>query len=125
MPTPTPTPTRPDREPTVFEGEAQIKRFLVAFLAFEVGDGDPKTEAVVRESASPSFARQLLSEPAAIPRRPNPGLARITSLHIYPVPGHRDLVLASGDARRRGGPEPFSFLFERRSGRWLALAPGE
>jgi hypothetical protein len=57
--------------------------------------------------------------------RPGQAAARITSLRIDRVPGHPYLVLASGDARRAEGPEPFSFLFARRGGRWLALAPGE
>jgi hypothetical protein len=103
----------------------QVRRFIAAFLSYEVGAGRPAVEKAIRRRASRRFARQLLSEPPTQARRPTHGAARITSLHIDPVPGRRDLALASGEARRPEGPEPFSFLFARRDGRWLAVAPGE
>jgi hypothetical protein len=104
---------------------ARIRRFIAAFLAYEVGGGNPATTAAIRAHASPPFARQLLSDPPSPLRRPGPGGARITSLHVDPVPGHPHLALASGEARRPQGAEPFSFLFEGRAGRWVAVAPGE
>jgi hypothetical protein len=103
----------------------EIRRFIAAFLSYEVGAGGPAVEKAIRGHASRRFAGQLLSEPPTQARRPTHGTARITSLHIDPVPGQRNLALASGEARRPEGPEPFSFLFARRGGRWLALAPGE
>jgi hypothetical protein len=104
---------------------AQVRLFVTAFLAYEVGGGDPAAKALIRSHASPSFARELLADPPTPPDRSRPASAQITSLHVDPVPGHPDLALASGDARRPGGTEPFSFLFECRAGRWLAVAPGE
>jgi hypothetical protein len=103
----------------------EARRFIAAFLSYEVGVGGPAITAVIQACASRHFAHQLLSEPPRPAGRPSHGAARITSLRIDPVPGHPVLALASGDARRPEGPEPFSFLFARRGGRWLAVAPGE
>jgi hypothetical protein len=115
-PVPGPPPTR---------ARPQVRRFIAAFLSYEVGAGGPAVEKAIRGHASRRFAGQLLSKPPTQARRPTHGGARITSLHIDPVPGQRDLALASGEAWRSEGPEPFSFLFARRDGRWLAVAPGE
>jgi hypothetical protein len=114
LPGPPPTGARP-----------QVRRFLAAFLSYEVGLGGPVVEARIEDSASGHFAHQLLSEPPRPVGRSAQVIARITSLRIDRVPGHPDLALASGDARRPEGAEPFSFLFAQRGGRWLAVAPGE
>jgi hypothetical protein len=111
--------------PPPADARTQVRPFLAAFLSYEVGRSGPAVEARIEDSASPHFARQLLSEPTRPVGRPGQAAARITSLRIDRVPGHPYLVLVSGDARRPEGPEPFSFLFARRGGRWLALAPGE
>jgi hypothetical protein len=103
----------------------RVRRFIAAFLSYEVGGGGPAAESAIRNCASRHFARQLLSEAPTSAGRPGHRTAAISSLHIDPVPGHPDLVLASGDARRPEGPEPFSFVFARREGRWIAVAPGE
>jgi hypothetical protein len=116
--------TRPTPGPPP-EARPQVRRFVAAFLSYEVGVGGPAITAVIDACASRHFARQLLSEPPGPARRPGHGAARITSLRIDPLPGHPDLALASGDARRPEGPELFAFLFARRGGRWLAIAPGE
>jgi hypothetical protein len=103
----------------------KVRRFLAAFLSYEVGGDGPAVERAIRGSSSRSFARQLLSEPPGPPNRPGQTTTRITSLRIDRVPGHPNLALASGEARRSEGPEPFSFLFAQSGGRWLAVAPGE
>jgi hypothetical protein len=115
-----PTPVAP---PT--DARPQVRRFIAAFLSYEVGVGAPRVDEAIRASATRRFARQLLLEPPRPAGRRSRGAAHVTSLHIDPVPGRADLALASGDARRAEGPEPFSFLFARRDGRWLAVAPGE
>jgi hypothetical protein len=103
----------------------QVRRFIAAFLSYEVGVDRPAVKAAIRGCASRRFARQLLSDPPMPSGRPGHGAAGISSLHIDPMPGHRDLAFVSGEARRADGPEPFSFIFARRVGRWLAVAPGE
>jgi hypothetical protein len=103
----------------------QVLHFVAAFLAYEVGRGGSGVEARIHACASPHLARQLLSRPPTPPGRASHAGARIISLRVDDVPGHPDLLLASGDARRPEAVEPFSFLFARRDGRWLAVAPGE
>lgn len=125
MSTTTPNSGRARHWPSPAGARAQIRRFITAFLAYEVGGGDPATTAAIRTHSSSAFARELLSDPPSALRRPGPGVARIASLHVDPVPGHPELALASGEAPRPSGPEPFAFLFARRAGRWLAVAPGE
>jgi hypothetical protein len=116
---------RPNIEPSLSGARPPVRSFITAFLAYEVGGHDAAAELAIRSHASPAFGRLLLTDPPTPPGRARPGSARITSLGIDRVPDHRDLVLASGDARRPQGTEPFSFLFERHAGRWLAVAPGE
>jgi hypothetical protein len=123
--TTTVAPRRPTDGPPPTEARPQVRRFIVAFLSFEVGVGGPAVEAAIHARASRHLARQLLSDPPRTAGRPARAGALITSFHIDPVRGRPGLALASGDARRPGGPEPFSFLFARRDGRWLAVAPGE
>jgi hypothetical protein len=113
--------TRPAQPPPA--ARAAARRFLLAFLADEVGDS--RSAAVeIRAGAVPALADVLLER-----RRPRrAGRQReveIASLRVDRLPGHPDLVLASGSARRPSALEPFAFLFVRRRGRWLALAPGE
>jgi hypothetical protein len=98
-------------------------RFLGAFLAHEVGGAGPRTVAVLRHRSTVTFARRLLAAPR--PRRSLPRRATVTLLRTRLLPGHPDLALVSGTARRPAGPEPFAFLFANRRGRWLALAPAE
>jgi hypothetical protein len=121
------TPTVALRQPalgaTPMGARPEVRRFIAAFLSYEVGGGGSAVESAIHTSASRRLARQLLSEPPTSPARPS--RARIRSLRIDPVPGHPDLALASGDARRPEGPEAFSFVFARRDGRWIAVAPGE
>jgi hypothetical protein len=116
---------QPSLEPSLSGARREIRSFITAFLAYEVGGHDAAAEVAIRSDASAAFGRQLLADPPTPPGRPRPGSARITSLDIDRVPGHPGLVLASGDARRPQGTEPFSFLFERHGGRWPAVAPGE
>jgi hypothetical protein len=135
---PTPSPTAPTPQGPASQVDApprpkpppagawtQARRFVSAFLSFEVGAGGARTDAAIRAGAWPDFARRLLSDPPTAPAGAKPRSAHLTSLRVDPVPGHPDLALASGDAHRPEGAEPFSFLFARREGRWLAVAPGE
>jgi hypothetical protein len=131
--TSTPTPQRPANQvdapprpkPPSADARTEARRFVSAFLSYEVGAGGDRTHAAIRVGASPAFARRLLSGPATAPAGPKARTAHVTYLRVDPVPAHPDLALVSGDARRPEGLEPFSFLFARRDGRWLAVAPGE
>ena len=99
------------------------RRFLRAFLAREVGKGGAAGARAIRTGAAAALARELLAAPHRAHAGPPP--ARLTDLRITPLPGRPRLRLATATARRPSGPEPLSFLFARRGGRWLAIAPGE
>jgi hypothetical protein len=123
---PTIRPARLSGRPTHGHPRArpQIRHFLLAFLSIEVGEGGRPEKKIVRDGATPSFSRRLFAglPPASSTDR---GLVRPAALRLHHLAGHRGLLLATGVARCREGPEPFSFIFIRRAGRWLALAPAE
>lgn len=103
----------------------EARRFVTAFLSYEVGAGGAAALAAVRAGASAAFGYRLLSESPAVAGPAKPAAARLTSLHVERLQGDPDLDLVSGEANRPGGSEPFAFLFVRRAGRWLAAAPAE
>jgi hypothetical protein len=115
----------PARKAPTADTRRQARRFVEAFLSYEVGAGGSRAEEAIRSDASPSFADELLAHPPIPAGGSAPPPARITRLRVDPVPGQPDLALVSGEARRPAAPEPFAFLFARRGGRWLAVAPGE
>jgi hypothetical protein len=99
------------------------RRFLAAFLAYEV-EGGRTERAVIREGASASFADELTGRaPPGPPASAAP--AHLQALRLHLLPGDPGLVLVSGNAVRPSGPEPLAFLFARRRGRWLAVAPAQ
>ena len=118
------TPTRRSGPAPLSGALSSVRHFLLAFLSYEVGTGGAASAAAVRADASAGFADQLLA-PAVSATAGDPRRARLASLRIEPIAGHPGLILVSGLARRPSGPEPLSFLFAERDGRWLAIAPGE
>lgn len=101
------------------------RRFVSAFLRFEVGDLSPQVTQRLRSSATAAFARDLEAAPARrLARRPAEA-ARIERLEVSFLTASADRGLLSGFARRPDGPEEFSFLFALRGARWLALGAAE
>jgi hypothetical protein len=115
----------PERPATSVVLRSRARRFINAFLSYEVDPRGTRQEAAIRATASRTFAERLLSDRSTAPRQPGRPRAEVTSLSVDPLPGHPDLALVSGEAHRRAGPEPFAFLLADRGGRWLAVAPGE
>jgi hypothetical protein len=101
------------------------RRFLAAFLAYEVGELDRPVASTLRAGATAPFARRLLAMPPRAPAGKFPPPARLRRLHISFVSAAADRALLSGEAFRGASSEQFSFLFELRQGRWLARAPGQ
>jgi hypothetical protein len=101
------------------------RRFLEAFLALEAGDDTARTRLALRSTSGLDLASRILAASRSIGRARSPLAARLLALRLHRLPGHPGLLLASGTAGRPEGPEPFSFLFARRRGGWLAIAPGE
>jgi hypothetical protein len=100
------------------------RRFLLAFLRYEVGDRD--VAQGLRERATTTFAARLLS---AWPREPAgrrlPAAARLEGFEVGPLSADLDRALISASARRGPAREELSFLFERRHGAWLASGPAQ
>jgi hypothetical protein len=118
--------TASDTSPSDPPARVDARRFLAAFLASEAGDQTPRTRRAVRATSGRRLAGQILAAPRTSAGARGPvAVGHLRALRLHRLPGHTGLLLASGTAIRPGGPEAFSFLFARRGGRWLAIAPGE
>lgn len=107
-----------ERLRTQVEGPA--RRFVDAYLLYEVGIVDAEVRAEIRASATTEFASVLL---ASIPRAPNPNdfpePALLQSLEVSFESVDGDLAIAEGEAMRGQMPELFSFELEPVGGTWL------
>lgn len=117
-----PSPTAPS--PVLTSARKAARPFVRAFLSYETGGAGAAVRRSIRAGADRSFARELLSRPPR-PAPTGPGPAPIAVLRVSRLPSRADLALVSGMARRRSATESFAFLFARRRGRWLAIAPAE
>jgi hypothetical protein len=104
---------------------SSARRFLAAFLRYEVGDSSPALTRALEATATRALSAELLRH------RPRPSQGQAPSdptlgpLSFAPVSTDPPLVSVSGTARRPTGPEQLSFVFEFSQGSWLASAPGE
>jgi len=108
------------------EVKAAARRFLTAFLRYEVGDLSEPVRRALRGTATRRFADRLLRQP---PRRPAAGQfpprATLRRIHIAFISPLATRAVVSGAALRGGLSEEFSFVLARRGGTWLASGPGE
>jgi Ni/Co efflux regulator RcnB len=108
------------------EVRAAARRFLDAFLRYEVGDLSAPVRRRLRAAATRPFAKRLLRRP---PRRPAAGRfpprATLRRVDVSFVSPRATRAVVSGAALRGGLSEEFSFVLARRGGRWLASGPGE
>jgi hypothetical protein len=108
------------------EVRVAARRFLTAFLRYEVGDLSPPVRHALRTNATRGFADRLLSYP---PRRPAAGRfpprATLQRLDIAFVSPLATRAVVSGTAGRGGLSEEFSFVLAYRGTTWLASGPGE
>ncbi len=102
----------------------QARRFLGAFLRYEVGELDQRVHRVLRRTATAGFAATLLREP---PRPVGRALrsARLARLSLSALSVSPPRALVSGSALRGRSAEQFSFLFVLHDGVWLASGPGQ
>ncbi len=107
------------------EVRAAARRFLAAFLRYEVGEVSPGVKRTLRAAATPRFAAELLAGPPAPPAGGVPPRAALGPVAVAFVSAIPPRAVISGAARRGGAPEQFSFVFECRRQGWLASAPGQ
>jgi hypothetical protein len=100
------------------------RRFLAAFLRYEVGNLGQTTTKSLRAHSSPDFAAELLAQPPRDLYRHLPR-AQIWRLRVIVLSQSPGRALVSGSALRDGRPEQFSFFFEADGGAWRAVGPGE
>jgi hypothetical protein len=103
------------------EVEATARRFLAAFLRYEVGELTPAVRRALRATTTPEFARQLLASPA---RRPSAGSfpprAAVDRMNVTFISPQATLAVVDGTALRSGFPEEFGFVFTRTAPGWRA-----
>lgn len=102
--------------------EAAARRFLAAFLPYEVGGLDGGLARRLRASATERFAAQLLAAPPRPRAGAMPPRARLAGLAVS-LEGSG--VLAEGSLRRGGELESFTLRLERSGGRWLVAGAVE
>jgi hypothetical protein len=105
---------------------ALTRSFLAAYLRWEVGDTRAAVHRALRQSATPSLGRYLLSQvprqPGGMPQRSTPG--RVTRLDLVqnPQDSGRPTVVATID--RDGRVSSLPLELERRDGAWLVAELG-
>jgi hypothetical protein len=107
------------------EVEVASRRFLGAFLRYEVGDLTPTVRRRLRTTATPGFARRLFNSPARPTVGRFPPRAVLRRLDVQFVSPKATLARVNGTAWRAGLPEEFAFLFTLRPVGWLASGPAE
>lgn len=97
------------------------RRFLTAFLRYEVGELTPAVRRALLATTTTQFGRQLIASPA---RRPTTGSfpprAELHRMEITFLTPQATLAVIEGTALRAGFPEEFSFAFSLRASGWLA-----
>jgi len=104
---------------------ASARRFLAAFLRYEVGMVDGRVARALRATATEDFAVSLLRSPPRPRAGAMPAQARLLGLGVELAPGAAPRALILGTLRRDGRVESFAFEFERRGERWLAAGVAE
>lgn len=101
--------------------EATARRFLVAFLRYEVGELTPAVRRALRATSTPEFGRQLLASSARRP--PNskfPPRAQLHRVDVTFISPEATLAVVDGAALRAGFAEEFGFVFTETPSGWRA-----
>lgn len=100
--------------------EQSARRFVPAFLRYEVGDIDAGVRRTLRATATAEFAADLLAVPPRPPAGGFPPRARLQRLAVRISPNSAFHAFVEGTALRGGAPEAFSLEFEYGEGGWRA-----
>lgn len=102
------------------------RRFLAAFLPYEVGRADAPIRRALRAAATEEFATTLLAAPPRPLSGGVPRQAQVLDLQVaLERGGAAPRAVASGRLRRGGAIEGFAYYFERGASGWLAAGVGE
>jgi hypothetical protein len=96
------------------------RRFVPAFLRYEVGDIDAGVRRTLRATATAEFAASLLAVPPRPPAGGFPPRARLQRLAVKFWPNAAFHAYVEGTALRGGAPEAFSLEFEYGEAGWRA-----
>jgi hypothetical protein len=119
-----PAPAEPSRPRS--PAATTARRFLPAYLRYEVGDLARPVARALRASATPQFAAALLgAPPRPIGGGPLPGPARLRRFRVRVAAGAPGWGELSGTAERGGHIERLTFVLERRGTSWLVTGVGE
>jgi hypothetical protein len=111
---------------TEAEAEATARRFLTAFLRYEVGELTPAVRRMLLTTATPEFGDQLLASPTRRPAAGSfPPRAELRRVDVTFVSPQATLAVVDGTALRAGLPEEFGFVFSLGSSGWLASGAAE
>jgi hypothetical protein len=97
---------------------AHARTFLAAYLAYEVGQLDPRMRAALTRTATPAFARQLITRPINLPPRDRPAVSTIQSVELNAASGS-PLVTADATTEHGGWLSGLTLYLEPAGGRWL------
>jgi hypothetical protein len=100
--------------------EQAARRFVPAFLRYEVGDIDAGVRRTLRATATAEFAADLLAVPPRPPAAGFPPRARLRRLAVKLSPSAAFHAFVEGSALRGGARETFSFEFEYGESGWRA-----
>src|SRR4051794_39223017 len=96
------------------------RRFVPAFLRYEVGDIDAGVRRTLRATATAEFAANLLAVPPRPPVGGFPPRGHLQRLAVRLSPNAAFHAFVEGTALRGGAPEAFSLEFEYGEGGWRA-----
>lgn len=96
------------------------RRFVPAFLRYEVGEIDAGVRRTLRATATAEFAADLLAVPPRPPAGGFPPRAHLQRLAVRLSPNAAFHAFVEGTALRGDVPEAFSLEFEYEEGLWLA-----
>ncbi|HET8640101.1 MAG TPA: hypothetical protein VFL89_07655 [Solirubrobacterales bacterium] len=96
------------------------RRFVPAFLRYEVGDIDAAVRRTLRATATAEFAADLLAVPPRPPAAGFPPRARLLRLAVRISPNAAFHAFVEGTALRGSAREALSLEFEYGEGGWRA-----
>lgn len=97
---------------------ADARRFLSAYLVYEVRPLDARGRATLRASTIPGFARHLLRVRVKLPARNRPVVGRVRTLRVQDRPGRTNATVGA-TVQNGAWVSGLMLRLRSRGGRWL------